>query len=121
MGTDGLIRVYGRLAQAQGMSYDERHPIILPKCHVTYLLVRSQHEMMKHCGVNTVITALRNKYWIVSVRTLAKRVVKTCVKCQRVDKKPMDQSPAPLPTDRLSQQHAFRSSPEICKKYGQLF
>ena len=107
MGTDGLIRVYGRLAQAQGMNYDERHPIILPKCHVTYLLVRSQHEMMKHCGVNTVITALRNKYWIVSVRTLAKRVVKTCVKCQRVDKKPMDQSPAPLPTDRLSQQHAF--------------
>ena len=107
MGDDGLIRVHGRLDHAPGMTYDERHPVLLPKCRVTYLLVRSQHEMMKHCGINTVITAMRNKYWIVAVRTLAKRVVKTCVKCQRIDKKPMDQTPAPLPTDRLSQQHAF--------------
>lgn len=68
----------------------------------------AQYELMKYnAGVDTMISTLRNKYWITSVKTLAKRVVRRCFKCQRVDKRPLNQTPAPLPKDRLSQTPPF--------------
>ena len=39
---DGLLRVGGRM-QFDKLSYEEKHPIILPKSHVSMLLVRSHH------------------------------------------------------------------------------
>ena len=64
IGEDGLIRIYGRIEKAPALLYDEKRPILLPKCHITYLLVKYQHELMKHAGVNTLITAVRGKYWL---------------------------------------------------------
>ena len=52
------------LEKAPALLYDEKHPILLPKCHITYLLVKDQHELMKHAGVNTLITAVRGKHWL---------------------------------------------------------
>ena len=62
IGEDRLIRVYGRLEKAPALLYDERHPFLLPKCNITYLLVKDQGELMKHAGVNTLITTVRGKY-----------------------------------------------------------
>ena len=50
LGTDGLIRVRGRL-QFSDLSFNEKHPIILPKSHLSWLLVQFQHCLMKHAGV----------------------------------------------------------------------
>ena len=38
---EGFIRVRGRLSEASDLTYEEKHPIILPKFHVTYLLVKA--------------------------------------------------------------------------------
>lgn len=121
VGRDGLLRVKGRLDFAPGMYYDERHPIILPKCHTTYLIVQAHHEAMKHAGVNTLIAALRTKFWIVGARTLAKRICKGCVRCQRQNSRPLDQVTAPLPEDRLTKSPPFHvtgvdhAGPLFCK------
>ncbi|KAJ8029569.1 hypothetical protein HOLleu_29000 [Holothuria leucospilota] len=50
LGEDGLIRVKGRL-QMSNLPYRERHPIILPKCHLIFLLVHFMHILLKHAGV----------------------------------------------------------------------
>ncbi|KAG1672253.1 Seipin [Nymphon striatum] len=63
LGKDGLLRVKGRLDNSN-LDYDSKHPIVLSKCYVTKLLVVFQHLLMKHAGVNTVLCALRNSYWI---------------------------------------------------------
>ena len=47
---------------------------------------------------------LKNKYWIFSVMTLAKKVCKQGIHCQRQDYRPQDQGTAPLPSDRVTQE-----------------
>ncbi|XP_014675866.1 PREDICTED: uncharacterized protein LOC106815855 [Priapulus caudatus] len=71
--SDGLLRVKGRL-QFSNLDYESRHPVILPQCHVSKLLVRFQHVFLKHAGVSTLVSTLRGSYWIVGVRRLAKTV-----------------------------------------------
>lgn len=107
VGPDGLLRVHGRLEFASSLLYDEKYPILLPKCHVSYLLIKAQHISMKHAGVNTLIVTVRNKYWIVSLRSLAKQVCKHCIDCQRQDARPYDQATAPLPEDRIKESPPF--------------
>ena len=104
---EGFIRIKGRLSEAPALSYEEKHPIILPKCHVTYLLVKAQHFLLKHAGVDTLLSSLRGLYWIVSARSLAKQVVKQCVSCRRFDGRPLNQVTAPLPQDRVTQSPPF--------------
>ena len=107
IGKDGLLRMQGRLAFASSLLYDEKHPITLPKCHLTLLLVKNKHYMMKHAGVDTLVTAIRNNFWIVSVRTLAKKVCRSCIHCQRQDARACKQAMAPLPEDRVKKSPPF--------------
>lgn len=107
LGEQNLLRVHGRLEFVSHLLYDEKHPIILPKCHVSYLIVKAQHDLMKHAGVNTLISTLRNMYWIIAVRTLAKKICKQCLNCQRQDSRPCDQVTAPLPEDRVKKAPPF--------------
>ncbi|KAK3756708.1 hypothetical protein RRG08_035464 [Elysia crispata] len=107
IGKDGLLRMQGRLAFASSLLYDEKHPIILPKCHLTLLLVKNKHYMMKHAGVDTLVTAIRNNFWIVSVRTLAKKICRSCIHCQRQDARACKQAMAPLPEDRVKKSPPF--------------
>lgn len=103
---DGLLKVQGRLKFAK-LSYDERHPIILPKCHETYLLVRFQHLLMKHSGVETLVTTMRNSYWIVGLRVIAKQVCRTCFSCRKFDSRHCTQPLCPLPKDRVNRAQPF--------------
>ena len=96
-----LLRMEGRL-QFSHLSFDEKHPILLPKCHLAVLLVRFQPVLMKHAGVSTMITALRKCYLIIGVRRIAKPVKITCASCQRQDAAACSQPMAPLPPERVN-------------------
>lgn len=58
-----LLRIKGRL-QHSDLSYDSKHPIIIPNCHVAKLIVRFQYKLLKHAGVHTLMSTIRNSYWI---------------------------------------------------------
>jgi hypothetical protein len=102
----GFLRVKGRL-QKSDLSYDEKHPLILPKGHCAKLLVRFQHILLKHAGVSTLIATLRNSLWICGLRQICKTVVYECVPCQRLMAKPCNQPAAPLPEDRVTKSPPF--------------
>ena len=93
---EGLLRVKGRLEYAN-LCYESKHPIILPYTHVVKILVRFQHVLLKHAGVSTLVSTLRNSYWIVRLRRTAKTVCKECITCRRHDSKACSQPVAPLP------------------------
>jgi hypothetical protein len=82
MDDDGLLRMGSRLSHSD-LSWEEKHPVILPKCYVIFLLVRQHHILLNHGGVETLVTSLRDSMWIVGVRPMAKSVVKHCVACQQ--------------------------------------
>ena len=96
------MRIQDRLDLAHTLLYDEKHPILLPKCYV-----KKRHSLLKHAGVNTLITSLRNSFWIVSVRTMAKKICKQCFDCQRQEARPVEQAVSPLPGDRVKRSLPF--------------
>ena len=107
--TDGLVRVQGRLPFS-ALSHAEKHPIILPRCHLSVLLVHFQHHLLKHAGVSLIMASLWNEFWIISVRRIAKQVKRSCVSCQRHDSQPCSQIMPPLPADRVSRAFPFAVS-----------
>ena len=61
---DGLIRSDGRLTNAQFISYDVPHPVILPrKSLVTKLIIKDAHEKGNHAfGTNQTLAVLSARY-----------------------------------------------------------
>ena len=106
MADDGFMRVRGRL-QFSELSFEAKHPVILPKGHLACLLVREQHQLMHHAGVATLMTAVRSEFWVVGLRAIARRVVRSCIACRRQDAPACSEQTAPLPGDRVTRAPPF--------------
>ncbi|UYV73350.1 hypothetical protein LAZ67_10002818, partial [Cordylochernes scorpioides] len=103
----GLLRVGGRLNNAL-LSFDQKHPIILPKAHyITQLVIRHYHERLLHAGVQLTLSAIREKYWIPSGRCLVKQILFKCIKCARFITKAVQQLMGNLPTSRTNWTRPF--------------
>ena len=96
---DKLLRVGGRIGQAP-LSYDLKHPVILPyKHHVTDLIIKDHHLKVGHIGQESVLSSLRHKYWILKGRSAVRRILNKCFDCQKRKAKPAEQFMAELPKD----------------------
>jgi len=79
------------------------------------LLVRQIHETeVNHGGTDTLIARTRQRFWIIGVRKVAKKIKKSCKLCRIVASQAAQQSEAPLPVARFlmqskGQQQAFHS------------
>ncbi|XP_042150458.1 uncharacterized protein LOC121838334 [Ixodes scapularis] len=104
----GLLRVGGRLNNAQ-LSQEERRPLIIPgKHHVALLLVRYYHEQIKHQGRHITEGAIRSAgFWIIGAKRCIASYIHGCVMCCRLRGRQLDQKMADLPVDRLSTEPAF--------------
>ncbi|XP_025271330.1 uncharacterized protein LOC105254868 [Camponotus floridanus] len=79
----GILWVGGRLKHTM-LSYDERHPIVVPPMSwLMKLLVESCHRRILHGGVQLTLGLLRLRYWIPQGRAVVKRVLHRCVTCTR--------------------------------------
>lgn len=105
---DGLLRIGGRLTNAD-LPRDERHPVILPKTHhITTLIVRHYHEDIFHQGRHLTEGAIRSAgVWIVGGKRLVSSVLHNCVTCKKLRGRLMEQKMAPLPADRLTSEPPF--------------
>jgi len=97
----GIIRVGGRVDAAL-VSYDTKHPILLPSNHrVSFLITRHAH-MHGHPGVAATTAKVRLKYWILKGNKLSKNVKKECVLCKQLAHQTETQIMAALPQYRLA-------------------
>ena len=105
---DGLIRIGGRLTNAD-LPRDERHPDILPKTHhIATLIVRQYHEEVFHQGRHFTEGSIRSAgVWIVGGKWLVSSVLYNCVTCKKLRGRLMEQKMAPLPVDRLTSEPPF--------------
>ncbi|KAJ8969795.1 hypothetical protein NQ317_004059 [Molorchus minor] len=66
---NGIIRVGGRISKAE-ISFDQRHPILLPKSDpLVVLLIDHYHKMYHHTGAHLLQSILSQQYWILSARS----------------------------------------------------
>lgn len=99
---DGIIRVGGRL-QNSNLQIDQRHPIVLPKRHkITELMMHDVHLRTKHSGPQSMLNTIRQKYWPLGGRNLARRIFHQCVRCFRTSPKLQMQLMGNLPKSRVS-------------------
>jgi hypothetical protein len=97
---EGVVRVGGRVDRAS-ISFETRHPALLPRKHwISYLITRHVHRC-GHTGVAATVAKIKRKYWIPRAHTLAKTVKFRCVLCRKLEAKLESQVMADLPIARL--------------------
>ena len=108
VGTDGLLRVGGRLRKSN-LPFEVIHPVILPKDgHITRLIVSQTHEKLQHAGRETTLSEIRHQgFWIVSGRSVVSKCILDCIKCRKLRGKPCGQMMADLPTERTEVSEPF--------------
>ena len=133
--SDGLIRVGGRMRNAD-FPTGIKHPIILPrKHHVTDLVIRYCHEQVHHQGRGMTMNEIRaNGFWIIGCGSAVSNHILQCVKCRKLRSSPQEQKMADLPEDRLEPAPPFtycavdffgpwhiKDGRKELKRYGALF
>ena len=108
---EGLMRVGGR-TQKSSQAFEVQHPIILPQASdAAILLVRYCHKNVGHLGLQTVLSVLRQKYWIVKANSLVRKVLRECLTCRKLHGRPCHTLMSDLPRDRVADQNpAFAST-----------
>lgn len=106
---DGILRVGGRLQNAN-VSFDQKHPIILPKsCHVTNLIILKEHEKLFHAGQKQILSSLNLKYWLINgIREIKKNIHK-CVICFKLKAQCAKQLMGSLPQGRVTISRPFQN------------
>lgn len=105
---DGLLRVSGRLENADHLNYDQKHPIILPYGHpISTLIVRHAHLSTLHGTQQQTLMLITQRYHIVSCKKIVKSVLNKCVRCFRFRCVSQSQLMGQLPKLRVSPNRPF--------------
>ncbi|XP_044575175.1 uncharacterized protein LOC123258984 [Cotesia glomerata] len=105
--SNGLLRLGGRLKHAP-ISFSKKHPILLPSRHyVTDLIIRETHEKLYHSGIQSTLSNLRHKFWLLDGKNQIRKIVKNCVTCIRHQPVVLQGKMANLPSSRVTESAAF--------------
>ena len=97
-----LLRVGGR-QNLPLVSYDRRHPIILPgDSLLTKPIIRGEHLRLLHAGPTFVAASLARRFHILGGHRAVHTVTRSCIVCRRVIGKPRPQLLGQLPPDRIN-------------------
>ena len=102
VGGDGLLRVEGRLENAD-LPTDTKLPIILPGRHpLTRPIVRNEHSACGHAGPSYTLMKTRQRFWIIHGIGNVKYYLVSCRKCLIYKAKPVRRLMSYLPECRLT-------------------
>lgn len=97
-----IMRVGGRLDNSD-FSYDKNHPILLQSTHRFFtLLFQSEHVKLMHAGPQLLLASIREVYWPLGGRNLARSCYRHCIKCTRMKGTVAATIMRNLPQQRLS-------------------
>ena len=117
----GLIRVGGRLRNSDCPTL-MKHPYLIPKASpIAEMIIFDKHVESLHSGCQLVLSITRQYFWITSVKSLIKKLLKNCIICCRFSQKQSHQLMGDLPEERVNQSMVFENvgvdvaGPFICK------
>jgi len=103
----GVVRVGGRLQNAT-CSWERRHPILLPRdSYLSMLIARYWHLSACHARSRLLISLVHQRFWIIGVRHVIYRAIKSCVTCVKLDAVNPQPVMADLPESRVQACRAF--------------
>jgi hypothetical protein len=103
----GLWRIQTRILLRKD-TQDFRLPILLPGDHPVVLrLITQEHLQRSHCGLQSLMSSLREKFWILKSRRAVRKSINSCGSCKRYDAKNVTPIEATLPIDRVRDAKVF--------------
>ncbi|XP_075161791.1 uncharacterized protein LOC142234512 [Haematobia irritans] len=107
----GFLRSNGRLVQSPALTYNERHPILIPyDSRFARLFVEFVHKVTMHGGNQLMIRVIRSEFWIFRLKQLVKKVIHNCRTCALHQHKTQTQIMASLPPERTMLSRPFRNT-----------
>ncbi|XP_045535019.1 uncharacterized protein LOC123721194 [Papilio machaon] len=107
---NGILCVGGRI-QNSNETYERKHPILLDTNHnFTKLLFTHRHNQLLHGGPQLLLSDLRNNYWPLRGRVLARSTVNNCRLCKLMKAKGFNPIMGNLPASRVSPSLPFQTS-----------
>ncbi|XP_045458277.1 uncharacterized protein LOC123668590 [Melitaea cinxia] len=105
--TLGILRVGGRLQNSK-FDFNKKHPILLDgKHHFSKILMRHEHFRLLHAGPQLLLAAVREEFWLIGGRNLARSVTRKCIVCARMRGQVIKPIMGTLPSVRVSSSFAF--------------
>ncbi|XP_033225741.1 uncharacterized protein LOC117178421 [Belonocnema kinseyi] len=103
----GLIRVGGRLSNSQ-FDREKKHPIVLLATDdFARLLFSSEHQRLLHTGPQLLLSSIRERFWPIGSRNMARKVVMECVNCFKVNPRSVNPMIGDLPETRVTPSPPF--------------
>jgi hypothetical protein len=107
---NGVIRVGGRIRNAN-LAYNQKHPVLIPKNHnVTEAIIRHFHVKNLHSGTQSTLASIRQQYWPIAGRNKIKQIIHKCISCFRTKPIIAQQKMGDLPVKRLEPARPFINS-----------
>lgn len=107
---EGILRVGGRL-QESNLSFESKHPIILPKGnHLTKLIIKEKHLEAHHAGTNLLLSLMRERYWPIDAKNSIKKIIEDCVTCCRYKSNIITPRMGNLPKPRITPSSPFTTT-----------
>ncbi|GFT70383.1 uncharacterized protein K02A2.6 [Trichonephila clavipes] len=107
---EAILRLKSRLINEEE-SKNFISPIILPSKHLAVRrFIAQEHLVNKHAGTLTLLTILRERFWIVKGKRTVRSVIKECLTCKRQKIKHLEVPFPPLPKDRTEVAAVFQVS-----------
>ncbi|XP_055590511.1 uncharacterized protein LOC129758539 [Uranotaenia lowii] len=107
---DGLVRLGGRLKNSSEIA-GFKNPVILPARHIiTRLIFEHYHLRLMHAGPQLLLASVRQKFWPLGGRSVAKQIVHKCIKCFRSRPTPIQQLMGDLPAVRVTESRPFANT-----------
>ncbi|XP_055604341.1 uncharacterized protein LOC129752591 [Uranotaenia lowii] len=104
---NGILRVGGRLKHSS-LPHNTKHQLLLPNKHpVVKSLVVALHRENLHAGPSALMAIIRREFWILSGRSLIRKVTRECVSCYKFNPKVFEQFMGSLPQGRCEMSPAF--------------
>ncbi|XP_029665914.1 uncharacterized protein LOC115237167 [Formica exsecta] len=105
--TQRILRVGGRIKHSL-LSFDAKHPIILPgRSTFTRLVIEACHRRTLHGGVQLTLGSIRQDYWIPRGRALVKGCIHRCLTCLRWRAATLQPLMGDLPRPRVTPARPF--------------
>lgn len=99
---NNIMRIGGRLENSN-FSFNKKHPILIQSTHVfTKLLFDFEHKRLMHAGPQLLLASIRELYWPIGGRNLAKVCYHKCIRCNRMKGKTLTPLMGNLPEQRLN-------------------
>jgi hypothetical protein len=107
---NGVIRVGGRIRNAN-LAYNQKHPVLIPKNHnVTEAIIRHFHVKNLHSGTQSTLASIRQQYWPIAGRNKIKQIIHKCISCFRAKPIIAQQKMGDLQVKRLEPARPFINS-----------